>query len=91
MVVRETLRSYNIVQVRPHQVGDQVDLLEGIQSVPSGMKNIQQADYVLVVHVLQHAKFTIGPFGVDGRLERARQFFDCHLNVVLCIRRRAVS
>lgn len=33
-------------------MGDHVDLLEGVQRITSGMEYVQQANYVLMVHVL---------------------------------------
>lgn len=90
MVVGEALRSDDVVQVGPHQMRHHVDLLERVQRVPTGMKHVQQPDDVLVVHVLQHAKFAVRSLSVYRRLEWARQLLDGHLGVVLAVGGRTV-
>jgi len=81
VVVGQLLGAYDVVQIGVHQVGHHVDLLKLFQRIGglSGMKDVQQTDDVLVVHVLQQSQLPIRPLGVDGRLEGPGQLLDGHL------------
>lgn len=67
MLVRQALGADDVVQVGAHQVRHQVDLLERFERIVGPrMEHVQQADNVLVVHVLQHAQLPVGALRVDG-------------------------
>uniref|UniRef100_A0A182M113 Uncharacterized protein n=1 Tax=Anopheles culicifacies TaxID=139723 RepID=A0A182M113_9DIPT len=59
VLVRQALGADDVVQVGAHQVRDQVDLLERFERIVPGMEHIQQANYVFVVHVLQHTQLPV--------------------------------
>lgn len=77
VVVGQSLSLDNVVQVGPHQVGDQVHVDKLVQGF-AGRKDIQQANDVFMVHVLEHSQLSVRPLGVDGRLEGPGQLLDGH-------------
>jgi len=81
MIIRQFLRAYYVVQIGVHQVGHHVHLLELIQRIGglSWMKDIQQTNNVLVIHVLQQPQFPIGALRMDRRLEGPGKLLDGHL------------
>jgi hypothetical protein len=80
VVVGETLGADDVVKVSAHQMGDQVDLLERLQCVTL-MKDIEQSDDVLVIHVFQQAQLTKRPLGMGRGLKRAIQLLYRHFRV----------
>ena len=42
------------------------------------MKRNHDGSYVFVGHVFEHSEFPVGPFGVNGGLERPGQLLDGH-------------
>lgn len=82
MIIRQLLCANNVVEVGAHQMCHKVHLLEGLQRIIARMKNIQQANNVLVIHVLQHSQLTICAFGVHRRVEWTRQLLYGNFNVV---------
>lgn len=80
VIVGQSLRADDVVQVGAHQVGDQVDLLEGLQGVPV-VERVEQSDDVLMVHVLQQPQFAESSLGMGGSLKRTIKFLDGYLCV----------
>lgn len=80
VVVGQSLCANDVVQVGAHQMGHQVDLLKSFERF-AVVESVQQADDVLVVHVLQQPQFAERSLGMGGRLEGPVQLLDGHLGV----------
>lgn len=80
VIIGQSLRADDVVQVGSHQVRYQVDLLEGLQGVPM-VERVKQSDNVLVVHVLQQPQLAERSFGMGGSLKRTIKFLDGYLCV----------
>lgn len=80
VIVGQSLRADNVVQVGAHQVSDEVNLLEGLQGVPM-VERVKQSDDVLVVHVLQKAQLAERSLGMGGSLKGTIKFLDGYLCV----------
>ena len=58
------------VQVRPQQLGDEVDIFEGRD------KDVAERDDILVPEVLEQFQLTVGPLGQDGGAEGLHDLLD---------------
>ena len=61
-------------------MSDQVDIVK-VLYLGSGSEDVEKADDILVVHVLQESQLPVGPLGVDGRLKGSGQLLYGHFHV----------
>jgi hypothetical protein len=84
MIIRQFLRFDNVVEVSAHQGRDQIDVVKFGQRLGRG-EDIEEADDILVSHVLQHAQFAVCPLCVNSGLERPGQLLNGHLCVLFVL------
>lgn len=56
VVIGQALGADDVIQVSAHEMRHEVDLVERLQSV-SVIEGVEQANNILVIHVLQQPKF----------------------------------
>ena len=64
MLVSQSLRSDDVVQICAHQMRHKVDVVEALKRIVR-RKNIEHRNDVLVTKVLQQPQFAIRPFRVN--------------------------
>lgn len=81
VIVGQSLRANDVVQIGAHQMGHQVDVGEGLQGVTM-VESVEKSDDVLMVHVLEQTELAERSLCMSRRLEGTVKFLDRNLGIV---------
>ena len=87
VVVREVLAGVNDpMEIRLHEVGDDVDVLKGLER--ARLENVNNTHHILVLQVLQQLDLAQDALRVNDVIKRTRDLLDRHLLPRLCVAAR---